>query len=74
MYIIYVIYIYAHIYKRTAKYLFEFEKVFFNLTYIFMYTVSFCNIYVVAQIDEGTISIISIVTQILRPILLMRGF
>ena len=59
---------------RTAKYLFEFEKIFFNFIYIFMYTVSFCTISVVAQIGIGTISIISIVTLILRPTFLRQGF
>ena len=52
---------------RTAKDIFEFEKIVFNFIYIFMYTVSFCTISVVAQIGIGAISIISIVTQILRP-------
>ena len=36
-----------------AKYLFEFEKIFFNFMYIFIYIVSFCNISVVAQIGIG---------------------
>ena len=35
--------------------------------YICIYTVSFCTISVSAQIGTGTIRIISIVTQILRP-------
>ena len=52
---------------RTAKYLFEFEKIVLNFRYIFMYRVSFCTISVVAQIGTGAISITSIVTQILRP-------
>ena len=47
---------------RGAKYLFEFEKLFFNFIYIFMYTVSFCTITVVAQIGIGIIGIISMVT------------
>ena len=61
---------------RTAKYLFKFEKIFFNFIYIVMYTVLFCTISVgvVAQIGTGTISIISIVTQISRPTLLRQGF
>ena len=59
---------------RTSKYLFEFEKIFFNFIYIFMYTVSFCTISVIAQIGIGTISNISIVTQILRPTFLRQGF
>ena len=48
---------------RTAKYLFEFEKTFFDFIYIFMYTVSFCTISVIAQIGVDTISIVSIVTK-----------
>ena len=65
--------IYIYIYNictqcmRTAKYLFEFEKIFFNFIYIFMYTVSSCTIRVVAQIGIGATSIIIIITQILRP-------
>ena len=73
MYIYIYIYTYIHnIYTkcmRTAKYLFEFEKI-----YIFMYTVSFCTISVVAQIGIGTISIVNIVTQIPRPTFLRQGF
>ena len=59
---------------RTAKYLFKFEKINFNFIYVFMYTVSFYTISAVAQIGIGTISIISIVTQILRPTFLRQGF
>ena len=51
---------------RTAKYLLEYEKIVFNFIYIFMYTVSFYTIRVVAQIGIGAISVISIVTQILK--------
>ena len=57
---------------RTAKYIFELEKIFFIFIYIFMYTVLFCTINVVAQIDISTISIISIVTQILRNIIVTQ--
>ena len=46
---------------RAAKYLFEFKKLFFNFTYIFMYTVLIRTISIVAQIDRDTISITSIV-------------
>ena len=46
---------------RAAKYLFEFKKLFFNFTYIFMYAVSIRTISIVAQIDRDTISITSIV-------------
>ena len=59
---------------KAAKYIFEFEKIFFNFIYIFMYTVSFCTISVVAQIGIGTISIISIVTQISRPTFWRQDF
>ena len=54
--------------------IFEFEKIFFNFIDIFMYIVSFFTISVVAQIVTGTISIISIVIQILRPTILRQGF
>ena len=46
---------------RAAKYLFEFKILFFNFTYIFMYTVSICTISIVAQIDIDNISITRIV-------------
>ena len=59
---------------RTAKYLFEFEKRFFNFIDIFMYIVSFFTISVVTQISIGTISIISIVTKILRQTFLRQSF
>ena len=39
-----------------------------------MYTVSFCTISVVAQMGKGTISIVSIVTHILKPTFLRQGF
>ena len=59
---------------RTAEHLFEFEEIFFNFIYIFMYTISFRTISVVAQTTTRTISIISIVTQILRSTFLRQGF
>ena len=55
---------------RTAKYLFEYEKIFYNSIYIIMYAVSFCTIRVVAQLGIGAINIINMVTQILRPTIL----
>ena len=30
---------------RTAKYLFEFERIIFDFIHIFIYTVSFCTMY-----------------------------
>ena len=66
-----------YIYIYTYIYIYIFNSIYIYIyiyIYLFMYTVSFCTISVVAEICIGTISIFSIVIQILRPKLLQQGY
>ena len=69
----YILYIY--IYNKNTIYNICNIYIYIHIyIYIFMYTVSFCTISVVAEICIGTVSIFSIVIQILRPKLLQQGY
>ena len=81
MYIYTYIYIYIHIYiyiiniQNVQQNIYLSLKKYFLISYIYLHiAVSFCSISVIAQIGIGTISIISIVTQISRPTFLRQGF